>query len=525
MFRVASRPFGISRKKQRTDAADGPEAPVCAPCARVERAPPFSMDAPGMDALTEEQRAALVPLSQGRHVVITGEAGTGKSRIAAALKGGLAAAGTRYACTATTGVAGTQVEGVTLDSYLGITPGCTVTAAVTKLCYQGRLEEVAACDVLIVDEVSMLSPDKLRLALNVLRAVRLEAGLPLIAAFGDFLQLRPVEGGSLLDVVPSNPAVTWLDDLLGGPAVTTLATVHRQAGQDQEGFRSLLSRARVGALTPEDVAALRARVVPEGDRAAVVARTTMLFAKRDQVARHNADMLKRLGTPVSVVVGKVSLRKRAVRSSGSKGRYGPPASSPPCHGDAVLHTEPVAGWSIHVPADMAPDFKVTNALVAEARGMVADARMPARLEVAVGARVMWTANVDAPTLVNGTCGTVVEVRPCGTVVVKADSGPRVTVSPLEHVRKWSKTLDLVYSQLPLQAAAALTIHKSQSLTLESACLDIGTSVFEAGQAYVALSRVARFENLHLLHFEKTVVRADPVAVAWHAAHSASATKT
>lgn len=67
-------------------------------------------------------------------------------------------------------------------------------------------------------------------------------------------------------------------------------------------------------------------------------------------------------------------------------------------------------------------------------------------------------------------------------------------------------------QFPISVSYALSIHKAQGLSLPSAILDIGTSVFTPGQIYVALSRVTKLEGLHLINFNPSDIKALPSAI-------------
>ncbi len=74
---------------------------------------------------------------------------------------------------------------------------------------------------------------------------------------------------------------------------------------------------------------------------------------------------------------------------------------------------------------------------------------------------------------------------------------------------------VVFSQMPLKLAWAITIHKSQGMSLDCADVDIGRGVFAEGQAYVALSRLRTGEGLCLKRFDPAVVRANADVVQWY----------
>ena len=129
------------------------------------------------------------------------------------------------------------------------------------------------------------------------------------------------------------------------------------------------------------------------------------------------------------------------------------------------------------------------------------AGLEAVLKVAVGARVMLRRNIDAATgLVNGAIGTVVDIK-AHHITVQFDG--RQEPYRVERVKSRFMVLKKLYvhrKQFPLILAFAVTVHKCQGLSLDCAIMDLGDQVFCHGMAYVALSRVKTFENLHLITF-------------------------
>ena len=108
-------------------------------------------------------------------------------------------------------------------------------------------------------------------------------------------------------------------------------------------------------------------------------------------------------------------------------------------------------------------------------------------------------------LCNGSQGKVLRFSEQGLPIVKFNGIPEpLTVSP--HTWQSESVPHIGISQVPLMLSWALTIHKAQGATLDLAEIDVGSEVFEAGQTYVALSRVKSLEGLYLkdFNFQKVI---------------------
>src|SRR5262249_31199243 len=141
---------------------------------------------------------------------------------------------------------------------------------------------------------------------------------------------------------------------------------------------------------------------------------------------------------------------------------------------------------------------------------------PATLRLKAGAMVMFTVNRNEsgrrePLFVNGQMGTVEEVLP-GVVIVKT-GGELIPVDPFTWRYDPNDPESGTFSQFPLRLAWAMTIHKSQGLTLDSAYLDI-RAAREPGQAYVAVSRVRTLEGLMFKEWFKGV-HVSPAAIEFY----------
>lgn len=137
-----------------------------------------------------------------------------------------------------------------------------------------------------------------------------------------------------------------------------------------------------------------------------------------------------------------------------------------------------------------------------------------------GVRVMLKRNIDLSLgLVNGSLGTIQKVhwsrddnKIAKTVTIKFNHG---LVYELEPMKTKFEIINRAYihrTQFPICVAYAITIHKSQGLSLNNALIDIGSTVFTCGQAYVALSRVKTLDGVNLINFDPNNIKAQKSAI-------------
>jgi hypothetical protein len=126
-----------------------------------------------------------------------------------------------------------------------------------------------------------------------------------------------------------------------------------------------------------------------------------------------------------------------------------------------------------------------------------------------GAVVMCTKNNQKEHFVNGTLGTVVDFDSFSKhPIIKTKNGRNITISPMDWTIEENSKIKAKITQVPLRLAWAMTVHKSQGMSMDAAVMDL-SSVFEYGQGYVALSRVRSLDGLYLLGYNEHSLKVHP----------------
>ena len=433
-------------------------------------------------SLNAAQAAALKAVQRGRTIFLTGAGGTGKSHTIRAITTWAANAGLRYAVTALTGCAALLLgQGAkTLHSWAGIGLARDDAEGLAESVRKNKRAQRRWLDtqLLIIDEVSMMTPDLFAKLDIVGRRIRKRStdpfgGIQIVFA-GDFCQLPPVIRG------PSgeNPdAATFIFETpLWSTMIHEIHELTEIRRQTDPVFQQILTEARLGSLSPENQARLEARMgLPwqEND-----IRPTLLFTRNAEVESINRQNMEALeGERRTFQAQTVTMDK-----PGGKRTFVQP-------GDADIQ--------------------------AALERLDSDAPYDPQLTLCVGAQVMLLVNLDQERgLVNGSRGVLTGYSPGGLPIVKFLSCRDPVL--VDRANWWlTDAGGIGRSQIPLRIAYAITIHKSQGATLDSALVDIGSSTFEYGQAYVALSRVRTLCGLYVWKFDPRKIRAHPAVVKFY----------
>ena len=404
---------------------------------------------------TMTQDEALAILKTGANVFLTGEPGSGKTHTINAYTRYLRSRNINPAITASTGIAATHIEGMTIHAWSGVGIRTSITPYDIDqlLSKENLVKRIKNTSVLIIDEISMLDSTLLDMVDTVCRAIRgrEEAfGGMQVVFVGDFFQLPPIssrEGGASF----AFRARSWMS---ANPIVCYLSEQYRQ---DDHSFLSLLNAIRTNTVSAIEHDMLSNRIIQNASEYTLD--VPKLFAHNIDVDRMNSEALQKL--------------------SGERKIY------------TMKHTgsRPLAE--------------------ALARGCLS----PGVLELTVGARVMCTKNDPAGLFVNGTLGVVISFsRTDGFPIIETFSGKRIKVTRTEWVLEENGKKKASITQIPLRLAWAITVHKSQGMSLDSAVVDLSRA-FEYGQGYVALSRVRRLSGLYLSGYNKRSLEVHPEILA------------
>lgn len=430
-----------------------------------------------MSILTSEQQYAFDAIESGLSVFITGAGGTGKSFLLQHIYDTLSTnkslkKGKTIAVTAMTGCAALLLgkHAKTLHSWGGIGLGTnTVEGLVDDIRRKKRVKVWQNIYTLVIDEVSMLTHElleKLEGVAQILRKNSLTMGGIQMVFVGDFLQLPAILKNKNSD---SNiqfvfESLIWKNTVKQN--TIQLTKIHRQSDPI---FQKILNEARFGNLSKESIDILNTRIGLDWKNNII--RPTLLFTKNAEVNMINEQNLAALTTEKRTFLVKTVLKN-------------------------------TNGYTLDSPAVKYGVEKLDK-----------DASYMPTLILAIGAQVMLLTNMNPELgLVNGSRGVVTGFTN-DVPIVQFMKGLPVQIGPYSWEIDDLKGVERV--QIPLRLAYAITIHKAQGATLDSALIDIGSSTFEYGQAYVALSRVKNLESLYIWDLDEKAFRANKTVIDYY----------
>jgi ATP-dependent DNA helicase PIF1 len=407
------------------------------------------------------QKRCIDIIESRKNIFITGSAGTGKSFTISQIYKKYKDSRNIY-LTAMTGCAAILLHpsATTLHAWAGVGLGKLPVLGLYKKIIKNKkaYQRWKKTDILIIDEVSMLGPELFEKLDSLGRKIRnnhfeLFGGIQMVLV-GDFFQLPPVEEEKFL--FESNIFQKHVLERI------ELKNVYRQ--KNDLGWYQILQNIRSGKLSSQDQKILESRI--RHDMADIMNHSCTLYPINRMVNTENNNQLHRLNSKIYTM--NIGIKN--------------PNNRPKEDIDEIIH-------HFHVPE---------------------------KINLSIGARVMLTWNLDLESgLVNGSQGVIVGFTSKLYPVIQFDSlSSPITLQPKEYsyeelqcgeIEEDSKKKLSVF-QFPLRLSWALSIHKVQGISLSSAMMDLGQSVFEYGQAYVALSRIQSLDGVILLSFDPVKIK-------------------
>ncbi len=397
------------------------------------------------------QQQALKILKSGVNVFLTGSAGTGKTFLLNQLISYLKKSKIRTGVTASTGIAATHLEGRTIHSWSGIGIKREMDEkSIKHIAKDKKLNKrIRETKILIIDEISMLDADRLNLVDRVCKKIK-DPFLP----FGG---LQIIMCGDFFQLPPvsqnQKPRFAYESSIWQDSNIK-VCYLSKQFRQNDSRFTDILNKIRENKAGLEELNILKTRLHQSIN---LSVKPTQLYTHNVKVDAINDSELSRISEEEMTYY---------MTDHGSKNLV---------------------------------DFLKKNCLA------------PEELKLKIGAIVMFVKNNFEAGYVNGTLGKVIGYDDNKYPIIETTSGRNIMALPATWNMEENNEVVASVRQIPLRLAWAITVHKSQGMSLDAAEIDLSKS-FEYGMGYVALSRIRRLDNIKLIGINQIALRVNPEIV-------------
>ena len=467
-----------------------------------------------MDTFTEDQREIFEAYKNGENIFMTGPGGCGKSYL---IKHMIEQSNdpTHTQVCAMTGCAAVLLEcgATTLHSWAGIGLCKNVEdhIIITRISMNKyKRKKWKQTNVLIIDEVSMMSKRLFELLDQIGKKIRNNSkpfgGIQIVFS-GDFYQLPPI--GDRGD--PDSHKFCF-ESPLWSETFDTQILLDKLFRQQDSDYRTILNQIREGHIDKKSCSILNSCLLQyktikkksESDRTSPLLRPVILLPKKDQVQSINNKELDKLTTNEFTYTYYDTLEEN-VKVSNTISQLSSSLSD-----SHITDTKTKIKPSSKRERQNEKQFLANNAMFEQ------------KLTLKIGCQVMCIVNLDVEYgICNGSTGIITKFVRDPDYMDTDHSKKTSSMIPIVrfkngitkpiHYHTWKSDNVEGYGvkQIPLILAWAVTIHKSQGATLDSAEIDIGNNVFAPGQTYVALSRVKSLDGLYLRSFQPQSIRSNP----------------
>jgi ATP-dependent DNA helicase PIF1 len=369
--------------------------------------------------------------------------------------------------TSTTGISAYNIGGITINSFLSIGTGdAPIETLLKKIRVKKPIRErLVNAHIIVIDEISMMSAElfeKINTILQTLRKNKKPFGGIQIILTGDFLQLKSIFKSNDLNITPDTRLLIE-SPVFNNIFTNSIINLSQNFRQKDSSYNDILTRIRKNTHTPQDISTLKTKLLPQ----------------------------YKLPNDLIHLV-----------SSNKKAQY-----------INTINLEKLPHDDVYFEASYTTKGNATtiDILLKELQNQFKQKGIDT-IRLRKNCRVILIKNLEVSNgLVNGSVGTVLEIFQGHNGIqpgirIKFDNGITQTISPVD----WELELDnskVTCSQLPLMLAYSITIHRSQSLSLDSAILDLA-DCFCDHQVYVALSRIRTLNGLYLKSFDPRKITVD-----------------
>jgi ATP-dependent DNA helicase PIF1 len=419
--------------------------------------------------LSDEQHVAFLKYLKGHNLFITGPGGVGKSVLIQKINESATNWRKSIQICALTGCAAVLLKchAKTIHSWAGIGLGQgPLETIISKIRHnRSKLRNWRQVDILVIDEVSMMSSKLFHLLNEIGKRLRCSSspfgGIQVIFC-GDFYQLPPVGDPAERESCQFCFEHPQWETVFPKDNCVQLKKIFRQT---DEVYARILNEIRVGRIRKSSFKILSQYVGREipGDLAI---RPTKIFPLRHKVEHTN-----------SMEMDKIKEDEHVYKIK-------------------TVTDIPVPKTMDAIPIGKLSSEEVQYEIEYLSRNLLCDSELKLKLH----AQVMCVINIEAENLCNGSQGIVTGfANHTNLPIVRFHNGVERIMAP--HVWQSENIPSIGVTQIPLILSWAITIHKSQGASIDAAEIDIGSSIFECGQTYVALSRVKSMNGLYLTSFD------------------------